>query len=268
MSRWISGLFLGVVVVLSLVPLAAMLLISLKSNAELFTNFWGWPTDPRWEHYPKAWEALRPFLVNTFTLIGIVVPGVVWLSSMAGYALSRLHFPGRQWVSNAILALLMVPGILTLIPLYGLVRQLGLIDTPWALVLPYLAGGQVLGVVLSRTFFAGMDEELFEAMRVDGASDLLIYRRLALPLSLPVLSTIAIMTSLGIYNDYIWPLVAISDNTRQTFTVGVTRFASSFNMEYGPTMAGYVVGSVPLVILFAIGMRAFVRGVTAGAVKG
>jgi len=267
-SRWLTGIFLTVVVVLSLLPLAAMLLISLKSNAELFTNFWGLPSQPRWDHYPKAWAALGPYLVNTFTLIGIVVPGVVWLSSMAGYALSRLRFPGRQWVASAILALLMVPGILTLIPTYGLVKQLGLIDTPWALILPYLAGGQVLGVVLSRTFFAGIDEELFEAMRVDGASDGVIYRRLALPLSLPVLSTIAIMSSLGIYNDYIWPLVAISDNARQTFTVGVTRFASSFNMEYGPTMAGYVVGSLPLVLLFAVGMRAFVRGVTAGALKG
>ncbi len=268
MTRWITGIILTAVVALSLLPLAAMLLISLKSNAELFTNFWGLPTQPRWDHYPKAWTALGPYLVNTFTLIGIVVPGVVWLSSMAGYALSRLRFPGRQWVASAILALLMVPGILTLIPTYGLVKQLGLIDTPWALILPYLAGGQVLGVVLSRTFFAGIDEELFEAMRVDGASDGIIYRRLALPLSMPVLATIAIMTSLGIYNDYIWPLVAISDNARQTFTVGVTRFASSFNMEYGPTMAGYVVGSLPLVLLFAVGMRAFVRGVTAGALKG
>ena len=267
-SRAFAGLVLAVVVALSLVPFAAMLLISVKSNAELFTNFWGFPIAPRWDHYPKAWAALGPYLVNTFTLIGLVVPGVVWLSSMAGYALARLRFPGRQAISAAILALLMVPGILTLIPTYGLVKQLGLIDTPWALILPYLAGGQVLGVVLSRTFFAGIDEELFEAMRLDGASDLVAYRRLALPLSMPVLSTIAIMTSLGIYNDYIWPLVAVSDNARQTFTVGVTRFASSFNMEYGPTMAGYVVGSIPLMVLFAFGMRSFVRGVTAGALKG
>lgn len=267
LSTLLIGAALAVTLVLSLAPLAMMVLLSLKSNGDLFTNFWGLPSPPRWDFYPRAWKALWPFLLNTFKIIGIVVPGVVWLSSMAGYALSRLRFPGREWVAGAILALLMVPGILTLIPTYGLVKDLGLLNSPWALILPYLAGGQVLGVVLSRTFFAGIDEELFEAMRLDGASDAQIYRHLALPLSLPTLMTVAIMTSLGIYNDYIWPLVTLSDNAQQTFTVGVTRFAGEFNMEYGPTLAGYVVGSLPLMLLFAVGMRAFVRGVTAGALK-
>ena len=89
----------------------------------------------------------------------------------------------------------------------------------------------------------------------------------ALPLTLPTLATGAIMTNLSVYNDYIWPLVAISDNALQTFTVGVTRFSGEFNMEYGPTLAGYVVGSIPLVLLFAVGMRAFVKGVTSGALR-
>lgn len=258
---------LGVLLALSLAPFVMLLLLSLKSNADLFTNFWGLPSPPHWDYYAKAWTALWPFLRNTFQLILVVVPAVVWLASLAGYALSRLRFPGREAVSAAILALLMVPGILTLIPTYGLVKQLGLLNTPWALILPYLAGGQVLGVVLTRTFFAGIDEELFEAMRIDGASDLQLYRHLALPLSLPTLTTVAMMTSLGIYNDYIWPLVALSDNQLQTFTVGVTRFSGEFAMEYGPTLAGYVIGSIPLIILFAFGMRTFVRGVTAGALK-
>jgi ABC-type glycerol-3-phosphate transport system permease component len=161
----------------------------------------------------------------------------------------------------------MVPGILTLIPTYALVQGMGLINTRWALILPYLAGGQVLGIVLSRTFISGLPEELFEAMRLDGADDLRIYRHLALPLTLPTLATVAIMTSLAVYNDYIWPLVAISDNALQTFTVGVTRFSGELNMEYGPTLAGYVVGSIPLALLFAFGMRAFVKGVTSGALR-
>ena len=252
---------------LSLLPFGLLLSLSLKSNADIFTNFFGPASPPRWDYYGKAFTALWPYLVNTALITAIVVPGVILFSSMAGYALSRLRFPGREAVAVAILALLMVPGILTLIPTYALVKDLGLLNTRWALILPYLAGGQVLGTVLCRTFFAGLPEELFEAMRLDGASDGQLFRHLALPLSLPTLATVGIMTTLGIYNDYIWPLVAISDADKQTFTVGVTRFSGEFSMEYGPTLAGYVIGSLPLIALFLISMQAFVRGVTAGASK-
>ncbi len=252
---------------LSLLPFFMMLLLSLKSNADIFTNFWGLPKPPRWDFYMQAAGALWRYLLNTGIIILAVVPGVILLSSLAGYALSRLQFPGRDLIYFGVIALLMVPGILTLIPTYALVQSFNLINTRWALILPYLAGGQVLGVALCRTFFSGLPEELFEAMRLDGASDFTIYRQMALPLSLPTLATIAIMTTLGVYNDYIWPLVTISDNAMQTFTVGVTRFSGEFNLDYGPTLAGYVIGSIPLMILFAVGMRAFVQGVTAGAVK-
>lgn len=267
-TRSLLLMALLVLLFLSLVPFVLMLLLSLKSNADIFTNFWGLPEKPRWDFYVSAAKSLWPFLANTLKIILLVVPGVLFLSSLAGYALSRLRFPGREWIANAILALLMVPGILTLIPVYAVVKELNLLNTPWALILPYLAGSQVLGVALSRTFLLGLAEDLFEAMRLDGANDWQIYRYLALPLSLPTLTTIGIMTTLGIYNDYIWPLIALSDNSMQTFTVGVTRFSGEFNMEYGPTLAGYVLGSLPLIVLFTLGMRAFVQGVTAGATKG
>ena len=252
---------------LSLLPFVMMLLLSLKTNADIFTRFWGLPQPARWDFYREAAVALKGYLLNTLIITVVVVPGVLLLSSLSGYALARLTFRGRDAVFALILALLVVPGILTLIPTYALVQGMGLLNTRWALILPYLAGGQVLGVVLCRTFFASLPDELFEAMRLDGAGDLQIYRHLALPLSLPTLATIAIMSTLGIYNDYIWPLVTISDSSLQTFTVGVTRFAGEFNLDYGPTLAGYVIGSLPLIVLFAVGMRAFVQGVTSGALK-
>ena len=267
LSQAVTLLILGLFLVLSLLPFGVMVLLSLKSNADIFTNFWGFPNPPRWEFYAQATKTLIPYLINTAIIAGIVVPGVVLLSSWAGYALARLRFRGRNLVYAAIIALMMIPGVLTLIPTYTLVQKMGLINTRWALILPYLAGGQVLGIVLCRSFFEGLPEELFEAMRLDGASDITLYRHLALPLSLPTLTTVAVMTLLGVYNDYIWPLVTLSDNDLQTFTVGVTRFAGEFNMEYGPTLAGYAVGSLPLILLFALGMRAFVRGVTSGALR-
>lgn len=268
--RWGQAATVGALLGLlapTLLPLAMLVLLSLKSNADIFTRFWGLPQPPRWDYYPRAAGALWGYLLNTGIVTLLVVPGVLLFSALAAYALARLRFPGRGLVYGAIIALLMVPGILTLIPTYALVQSMGLLNTRWALVLPYLAGGQVLGVVLCRTFFEGLPDELFEAMRLDGAGDFQMFRHLALPLSLPTLATVAIMTSLGIYNDYIWPLVTISDDKLQTFTVGVTRFSGEFNLEYGPTLAGYVVGSLPLIVLFAVGARAFVRGVTSGALK-
>jgi ABC-type glycerol-3-phosphate transport system permease component len=268
--RWgemLAAIVLAMLLAVSLLPFVMMLLLSLKTNADIFTRFWGLPQPARWDFYREAAVALKGYLLNTLIVTVVVVPGVLLLSSLSGYALSRLTFRGRDAVFALILALLVVPGILTLIPTYALVQSMGLLNTRWALILPYLAGGQVLGVVLCRTFFASLPGELFEAMRLDGAGDLQIYRHLALPLSLPTLATIAIMSTLGIYNDYIWPLVTITDSSLQTFTVGVTRFAGEFNLDYGPTLAGYVIGSLPLIVLFAVGMRAFVQGVTSGALK-
>ena len=268
--RWgemLAAIVLAMLLAVSLLPFVMMLLLSLKTNADIFTRFWGLPQPARWDFYREAAVALKGYLLNTLIVTVVVVPGVLLLSSLSGYALSRLTFRGRDAVFALILALLVVPGILTLIPTYALVQSMGLLNTRWALILPYLAGGQVLGVVLCRTFFASLPDELFEAMRLDGAGDLQIYRHLALPLSLPTLATIAIMSTLGIYNDYIWPLVTITDSSLQTFTVGVTRFAGEFNLDYGPTLAGYVIGSLPLIVLFAVGMRAFVQGVTSGALK-
>lgn len=268
---------------LSLVPFVMMLVLSLKSNAQIFTHFWELPNPVRWDFYSKAYAALIGYIANTAVVAVLTVVGVLALSSLSGYTFARHRFPGREVLYYGILSLLMIPGILTLIPAYMLVKTLqvpaftfvghtwgpyALINTRWALILPYIAGGQVFGILLCRGFFQSLPEQLFEAARLDGASEWEIYRRIALPLSRPILATIGIMTSLSVYNDYIWPLVVISDNGLQTFSVGVTKFAGEFNLDYGPTLAGYVIGSVPLLLLFAFGMRYFIQGITSGSLKG
>ncbi|MCA9432944.1 MAG: carbohydrate ABC transporter permease, partial [Candidatus Omnitrophica bacterium] len=137
----------------------------------------------------------------------------------------------------------------------------------FALWLPYLAGGQIFGILLCRTFFESIPEDLFEAARIDGASEFLIYRKIALPLSLPILATLAIMQFIATYNDYIWPLVTISDTSKQVFSVGVTRFGFEGNLNMGPVMAGYLIGSIPLVLVFLLGMKYYVQGIMSGALK-
>lgn len=279
-----AGLIGGLtaLLVLALVPFVMMVGMSLKSNAQIFAHFWELPSPPRWDFYGKAWNALSGYIINTLIVAVLTLAGVLTLASMAGYTFARHRFPGREALYTLILALMMIPGVLTLIPTFALVKAMALpavhlggwtfgpfalLNTRWALILPYISGGQILGILLCRGFFQGLPEEMFEAARLDGAGEFAIYRRIALPLSKPILAAVAITTTLGVYNDYIWPLVAISDNGLQTFTVGVTKFAGEYNLDYGPTLAGYALGSLPLLLLFSLGMRPFIQGITAGSIK-
>ena len=154
--------------------------------------------------------------------------GVLVIASISGFVFARYNFPGRELFFFAILALLMIPGVLTLVPAFLLVKNLGLINTYWALILPYMAGGQIFAIFILRSFIAGLPEELFEAARLDGASTLQAFRHIVIPLSKPILVTIAVMNVLGTWNDYIWPLVTISDSKLWTISVGIVTFGSSF----------------------------------------
>ncbi len=262
-------LILTVVLALSFLTIALMIFLSLKDNGQIYGRFWSLPDPVRWENYTMGWVTMRRYIFNSlwYSMASVVI--VVFLSSISGYVFARHKFPGKEAIYVIILALLMIPGILTLIPAFVLVKQLGLFNTPWALILPWSAGGQVFGILLCRTYFATLPQELFDAAKVDGASELEQYFRIALPLSWPILVTLAIMHLVGSYNDFIWPLLTISDQNIQVVTVGLTQFRDEFGtVTWGPRMAAYAVSSLPLVILFAFGMRYYVRGLTSGAVKG
>jgi ABC-type glycerol-3-phosphate transport system permease component len=266
-SLLIVSLF--VILVLSFVTIALMFFLSLKDNGQIYGRFWSLPDPVRWENYRDGWLTMRRYIFNSLIYSLASVVGVVFLSSLSGYVFARHKFPGKEIIYVIILALLMVPGVLTLIPAFVLVRELGLINTPWALILPWTAGGQIFGILLCRSFFATLPQELFDAAKVDGASDFEQYFRIALPLSWPIMVTLAIMHMVGTYNDFIWPLLTISDQDIQVVTVGLTQFRNEFGtINWGPRMAAYAVSSIPLVIMFAFGMRFYVRGLTSGAVKG
>jgi len=267
--------------VFTLFPFAMTLLISQKSNAELLTRFFAWPEQFRPEYYTDAYAFVVRYIVNSLVNGVAVVAGVVFLSSISGYAFARINFRGRKQAFLLIIALLMVPGILTLVPAYKWYNMLpfvggnnwlgyggdGLLNKRLVLIIPYIAGGQIFGIFLCRTFFEQLPNELFEAARIDGATEFGAYRYLALPLSVPILATLAIMTAVGQYNDYIWPSVAMSDNKLQVFAVGVTLFGVEGNLDQGPQMAGFVIGSIPLVLIFAFGMKYYIEGLTKGGLK-
>jgi len=260
-------LILGLV----LYPFVMLIILSLKDNFQFLHERWTLSFPLHFKNYAAATEALTRYFVNSIIVTGLTCVGVVSLSSFSAYVFARFEFPGRQLLFYAIISLMMVPGVLGLVPLFMIVKRLGLRDTYWALVLPYIAGGQVMGIFLLRTFFAAIPGDLFDASRIDGAGDFRTFASVAVPLCKPMLATVAIITVLSSWNDLIWPLVVIQNNQMKTITIGLLTFQNQFVSQsvtqWGPLFAGYVVAFIPLLVLFLAASKTFIEGLTAGALK-
>lgn len=214
-----------------------------------------------------AWSVISKYMGNSIFISVVSVIGAVGIASLSAYVYARFTFPGREILFYLVLALLMIPGILTLVPSFLLVKSLGLVDSWWGLILPYIAGGQVFAIFILRQFFAALPEELFESARIDGATELQAFWSIAIPLSQSILGVVAIMHILSTWNDFIWPLVILSDEKKFTLTLGLWNFRGVYWDNWGPLFAGYVIASIPLLILFAFTSRLFVEGLASGALK-
>jgi multiple sugar transport system permease protein len=268
LGQGILVLLLLILLALTLIPIVNMLTMSLKDNGQIFARFWAWPNPYRWQNYAYGWEAMRNYILNSLVSSVTSVAGVAFLASISGYVFARHSFPGREVLYLVILSLMMIPGMLTLIPSFVLVSDMGLVDTRLALILPWTSGGQVFAILVCRGFFSTLPQELFDAGKIDGCYEFHLYSRIALPLSWPIMVTISIMHLVGTYNDFLWPLLVISSPEIQVVSVGLREFTSQFGLtDWGPRMAAYTVATIPLVILFLFGMRYYIQGITSGAIK-
>ncbi len=253
--------------VATLAPLYLMVVTSLKDNGEFYRSVFGVVLPVHWENYSLAWAQISPYILNSVIITGASVIGVIALAALAAYAFARLAFPGKEILFYLVIALLMLPGILTLVPSFIIVRNFGLLDTRWALILPYISSGVVFATFVLRSFFAGISEELFEAARMDGAGELRVFWHLGLPLIRPAVMTVAVLQILGTWNDYLWPLVTLYSDSNFTLTIGLYSFSGRYALFWGPLMAGYTLASIPLVLLFAVSTRTFINGMTQGGLK-
>lgn len=218
---------------------------------------------------PKmAWDKIRPYMINSLVTSLLTALGVCLIGSSTAYILARYKFMGHKAVFVMFLATMMFPGVLTLVPSFLLVKQLGLLNTYWAMILPYLAGGQVFAIFVFRSFFMGLPEELFESARIDGAGHLSIYWHLILPLSKPVFAVVVIMNVLGTWNNFLWPFIVNTDGSHHVvasgiYTLATSQYAANFSTMY----AAYAISSFPLLVLFIYATKPFIRGVTAGGLK-
>ncbi len=264
-----AHLVLILLAVASLYPFWFLLMTSLKSNEQFYHAYYS-PTVPlQWANYLEAWNQIRGYFLNSISVTAVSVVASVVLAALAAYAFARYRFPGSGALYLLVLVVLLIPSTLTLIPAVVILRDLGLIGTHRALYAMYVADSEVLGILILRGFFAGVPEELLEAASLDGAGELATMARIVAPLARPALLTVAIMTALASWNDYLWPLIVLPDTRKWTVTLGLVSFRDRYAgmSAWGPLFAGFAIASVPLFVLFFASMRYFVSGLTSGAVK-
>jgi ABC-type glycerol-3-phosphate transport system permease component len=257
-----------VLLLLTFIPVFTMIFLSLKSTVQIYGDFFALPNPVEWGNYNKAIGMLIPNMINTLLVVSAGTALTLMLCMMSGYVFARLNFPLKNILYIAIIALMMVPGVLLLTPQYSLVQKYGMYNTWWALILPWASGGQIFGILLCRTSIAQLPGEMFESARIDGCSELKALAAIALPLSKPILSTIAVMNMVAFYNDFIWPLLVIENNSKQVINVVIRVFQSmTGTVDLGSMVAGFVFATIPLLILFIFTSRLYLEGITSGAIK-
>ena len=269
-SKWLLYTVVTVGFVAVITPFVWMILGSFKGQGELLRvpPTW-WPESPTLDNYRSLFgeqSFLRYFFNSAFVAIVITVANVTF-SSMVGYALAKLNFRGKKLVFALVMGTLMIPGMVTFVPLFVLVANLGLVDSYPGLILPFLV--TPFGVFLMRQFIIGLPDDLLDAGRIDGAGELRIFRQIILPLCGPALATLGILTFLGSWNSFLWPLVVAQTQSYYTLPVALALFSNNqqFIPNYGVLMAGATVVVVPVLIVFLVFQRRFIEGIASTGIK-
>ncbi len=271
LRRLVLYVILCAIAFLILVPLLWILSTSFKIKSQVIT------LDIRWIPRPFTWanyqyDLNNPLLpvvqwfINSLEVATASTIAILVLDSLAAYAYARLKFPGRDIIFAGMLVTLFLPGILFLVPNFVTVANLGLLNTYTGVILPGLAG--VFGVFFLRQFFASIPRELEEAAMLDGATPFQIYYRIILPLSRPALVTLAIISFVASWNDFLWPLLILNDNDKLTLPPGLSQLQSLYITQYGEMMAGAVIVAVPVLLVYIALQRYIVRSVATTGLRG
>ena len=261
-------LIIAVLMVCMLYPLFISVFIALKNQDAFRADPWV-PTLPLWfSNFKTAYTVVGTYIFNTLFVAAAGVTGLLFVSSISAYVFARMKFPGRELIYYAVIALMMVPGVLTLVPTYMLYNNFNMLNTYWVLIVPIIFGGSVNGVFLLRAFFSGIPESTFEAARIDGCSEVQSYFYVCLPLSKAILGTLAIQQIIAIWNDIVWPRITISKPELWTISAGLFRqFSGQYANNTPVQFAGYILASLPLILLFMFANKFYVEGLTSAGLK-
>ncbi|MFD1546620.1 carbohydrate ABC transporter permease [Nonomuraea guangzhouensis] len=268
LRRALAYLTLTVLAVLVLVPFAWMVSSALKRDNEVFTVPIQWiPRELRWSNFVEIWERIplltylgnSAFLSVTITLLQLLT------GSFAAYGFAKVRFPGRDGLFLAYIATIAVPWQAYMVPQYIMMQKADLTNTYWAIILLQAFGA--FGVFLMRQYYLSIPDDLCEAARIDGLSEYGIYWRIILPLSKPALASLALLTFVNTWNDYMGPFIYLTSNELWTVQLGLRSFVGQYDAEYAMMMTGAVLSVLPILVIFLLGQRYFIRGIATSGLK-
>ena len=253
---------------LTMLPLLWMLSASLMPAGE--ANVYPprlFPSRITLEHYAALFTRLdlARYLFNSTLLATTVTLISLLLNSMAGYAFAKLRFPGRNRLFKTLLAALVIPAQVSMLPLFLLLKQMGFVNTYWGVIIPGMAS--IFGIFLIRQYALSISDSLLDAARIDGAGEFRIYWSLVLPLCKPILVTLAIFTFMGTWNDFMWPLIILTDSEMYTLPVALANLLGEHVQDTEMMMAGAVLTVLPVMLVFMVLQKSYIKGIMIGGVK-
>lgn len=272
-AKAVAYLVLGAGALSMILPFLWMMTTSLKTLEAIFIQPKDWlqmfvPTTFLWENYVKTFQVVPfgRFYLNSI-IVGVVVTiGQVLTSSLAAYAFSRLQFPGRDKIFFAYLATMMIPGSVTMIPVFVLMKVFNWVDTYKALIVPAIF--TAYGTFMLRQFFMTLPRDLEDAAKIDGCGFFRIYWKIILPLSKPALATLTVFTFMASWGSFMWPLLVTNAMEMRTLPIGLESFKTQYSTDWNLLMAGSVMAMLPIIIIFIFTQRYFVEGVKLSGIKG
>ena len=257
----------GLLSLFAVVPLLWVLTTSLRTKPEILRNPLGLPTGLNWQNYSEAWTNgnFSQYFINSLVVVIPTVAGVLFLSLLAAYAFALYTFPMKRTLFIVLLFGMTVPVGILIIPLYYQMLGLGLLDSLWAIILPQLALGIPISTLLLRTFIAELPRDIVDAARLDGCGSMRLLWRVVFPLSRSALITLVILQFMWIWNQFLLPVVLIHDRSARTLPTALSAFLGRYGTDTHLLMAGAAISFLPVVIIFVIFQRQFIKGISAGA---
>lgn len=267
--RFLTYVLVILITFVTILPLLWMVSASLKLDKDVFTIPIQWiPRNPEWRNYVKIWEKIdfKSFTLNSFKLSIIVTIIQLLTSSFAAYGFTKCHFKGRDALFFAYIATIAIPWQVYMLPQFLEMKKLGLTDSHLGYIL--MQSFVAFGVFLVRQFYQSIPDELLEAARVDGLNEYGIYFRIVLPLSRPVLAALGIFSFVGVWNDYMGPMIYFDSMKNKTIPLGIRMFMGQYSTEYGLIMAASVIALIPVFIVFLLFQKSFIQGISTSGLKG
>ena len=267
-SEFVKHLLLLLVIAAAFFPLYLMVNISLKDNVQFAQNPW-WPEAPfHWENYKVGWGYVGQGIFNTtFVAFTSTFLGLV-LALLGAFFFARFKLPGSSFLFYVFLILMLYPGVANMVPTFKLISSLGLYNSHWSIIYLTVAGAQAFLIFVLRAFIEDIPKDLFDAARIDGCSMVRQIWHIVVPLCMPIIGVLCVLRIIASWNDFVGPLIMLRDSQKQLLAVQLMQLEGQYVKHWGEMMAGYTIASIPLVLMFILAMKLFIKGLSEGAVKG